>query len=129
MNVMLRKFLRKAAIVAIAFGGYSVWLWHGLGLGFLRVAANALSVIGMVMFVWGLMGLVHNTHALAAFTYSLRYVLHMVRNVRNKDDATNKDVISYVDYVAAMDKRENVAWCMIAAAGFTLLSLLLWLLS
>lgn len=127
MNAKLRKFLKKAVIVTAVSAGYAVWLWHGMGLGFLRVSANALSVVGMVFFVWGLMGLVHNTHALAAFTYSMRYVLHLVRNVRNKDDATNKNVITYVDYVASIEKRENIGWCMIAAGGFTLLSLVFWL--
>lgn len=129
MNYELRKFLKKAVIVTVVSVGYAVWLWHGMGLGFLRVSANALSVVGMVFFVWGLMGLVHNTHALAAFTYSMRYVLHLVRNVRNRDDATNKDVITYVDYVASIEKRHNIGWCMIAGAAFTLLSLVLWLLS
>lgn len=128
MNMQLRKFLKKAVVLSVVSAAYAVWLWKDLELGTVLLSANVLSVVGMSFFVWGLIGLVHNMHALAAFTYSLRYVMHMVRNVRNKDDATNKEVITYVDYVASIEKRENIPWCFLAAAGFTALSIVLWLL-
>lgn len=128
MDIQLRKFLKKAVVLSVASAAYAVWLWKDLALGTVLLSSNVLSVVGMSFFVWGLIGLVHNMHALAALTYSLRYVMHMVRNVRNKDAATGKEVISYVDYVASIEKRENIPWCFLAAAGFTALSVVLWLL-
>ena len=129
MSYSLRKFLKKSTIVTILAVGYSIWLWWGKNLGLLRLAANTLSVVGMVFFVWGLLGLVHNTHAMAAFSYSFRYVVNMVRNLKNRDDATDEEIIEYHEYVASYEKRDNILWCFIAAAGFTVLSLALWFLS
>jgi hypothetical protein len=59
----------------------------------------------------------------------LSYVMNMVRNLKNRDDATDERIIEYHEYVASYDKRDNLLWCFIAAAGFTVLSLALWLLT
>lgn len=129
MSYSFRKFLKKSVVVSSLAAGYALWLWWGKDLGLLRLLANAFSVVGMVFFVWGLLGLVHNTHAMAAFSYSFRYVFNMVRNLKNRDDATDERIIEYHEYVAGYDKRDNVPWCFIAAAGFTVLSLALWFLT
>ncbi len=129
MKEEFRKFLTKSIAIALAAALYAIWLWKDAGLAPVQLAANVISVVGMVFMVWGLIGLVHNAHALAAFTYSFRYVMHIIRNARNKDDVTNKSVITYAEYVETIEKRENVAWCFIAGAIFTAISLVLWLVS
>lgn len=129
MKDSLRKFLTKSVAVALASALYAIWLWKDTELTIIQLAANVLSVVGMVFIVWGLIGLVHNAHALAAFTYSFRYVMHIVRNARNKDDTTNKRVITYAEYVETIEKRDNIPWCFIAGAIFTAISVVLWLIS
>ena len=129
MSYSFRTFLKKSVVVTILSAGYALWLWWDNHLGLLRLLSNPLSVVGMVFFVWGLLGLVHNTHAMAAFSYSFRYVMNMVRNLKNRDDATDERIIEYHEYVASYDTRDNLLWCFIAAAGFTVLSLALWLLT
>ena len=128
MNDTLRKFLKKATIVTVLSAAYALWFWKDAGLSAGLLCANVLSVIGMVFFVWGLLGLVHNTHAMAAFSYSFRYVMNMVRNLKNNDAATDEAIIEYHEYVSSYEKRGNVLWCFAAAAGFTVLSLVLWFL-
>ena len=129
MSYSFRKFLKKSVVVTILSVGYALWLWWEKDLGLLRLASNTLSVVGMVFFIWGLLGLVHNTHAMAAFSYSFRYVMNMVRNLKNRDDATDERIIEYHEYVASYEKRDNILWCFIAAAGFTALSMALWYLA
>ena len=129
MSYKFRKFLKKSVILTVLSICYSLWFWRNDGLAFLRLLANTLSVAGMAFFVWGLINLVHNTHALAAFSYSFRYVVNMVRDLKNRDAATNEPIIEYHEYVSSYEKRENVLWCFVIGAVLTALSLILWYLS
>ena len=129
MSNYLRKFLKKAILITVVSACYALWLWRDAGFGVGRLCANVLSVVGMVFFIYGLIGLVHNTHALAAFSYSFRYVAHMVRNLRNRDAVTGKDIITYPDYVASYTKWKDVHLVFAAAAVFTVLSLVNWALT
>ncbi len=126
MGHTLRKFLKKAAVITLLSAGYALWLWRDSALDRALLTANVLSVVGMVFFVIGLFGLVHNTKALAAFTYSFRFVANMVRNARNRDAATDEEIISYPDYLAQKEKWPTVPLYLLAAALFTGLSLLIW---
>ncbi len=128
MKYELRKFLKKAAVITLLSGGYSIWLWRDSVLPLPLLIANILSVIGMVFLVVGLFGLVHNTKALAAFTYSFRFVANMVRNARNRDAATDEEIISYPDYRDQSEKWPTVPYYLAAAALFIGLSLLIWAL-
>lgn len=128
MSDTLRKFLKKAVVITVLSTVYALWFWKDAGLSAGLLCANVLSVVGMVFFVYGLIGLVHNTHALGAFTYSFRYVVNMVRNARNRDDATDKEIISYPEFVASYVKWPDVHLAFIAAAILIVLSLVLWFL-
>lgn len=128
MSYTFRNFLKKAIVVTVLSAAYALWFWKDAGLGAGLLCANVLSVIGMVFFIWGLLGLVHNTHAMAAFSYSFRYVMNMVRNLKNHDDATDEPIIEYHEYVASYEKRDNVPWCFVVAVAFTAVSLAIWYL-
>lgn len=128
MSYDFRVFLKKSIVVTVLSAAYGLWFWRDAGLSAGLLCANVLSLVGLVFFVWALLGVVHNVHAMAAFSYSFRYVMNMVRNARNRDAATDENIIEYHEYVASYEKRKNVPWCFLAAAAFTALSLILWLI-
>ncbi len=126
MKIEFRKFLKKAAIIILVGGGYSLWLWRDSGLAVPLLLSNVFSVIGMVFLVIGLFGLVHNAKGLASFTYSFRYVANMVRNVRNNDAATNERVPEYFEYRDSVETWGTTPLYLAAAALFIGASLLMW---
>ncbi len=123
MKFELRKFIKKAALITAVSAAYSLWLWKDAGKDFWRLCSDVTSVIGLVFLVIGVFSLVHNLRGLVAFTYSFRYVGNMIRNVRNRDAATDETIPGYVEYRNDVETWKNAPLYLIAAALFTGISL------
>ncbi len=126
MKYQFRNFLKKAVIIILIGSVYSLWFWRDAGLPLVQLLSNGCSVIGMVFLVVGLFALVHDANGLTAFTYSFRFVGNMIRNVRNKDAATDESVPDYVEYRNSVDAWGTGPLYLLAAVLFIGASLLLW---
>lgn len=104
----VKRFWKKAVIITLIGFVYPLWLWKDSDMSAGLLAANVCSVVSLLFFVYGIVGVLHNVHALAAFTYSFRYVAHMVKNARNRDTLTDQEIPSYADYIASYEKWEDV---------------------
>ena len=127
MKGLCRYWKFVCIIVALATG-YSLWLWRNTSMDMVLLISNILSVNALLFLLVGLAGLVHNTHALAIFTYSTRYLAHLIRNLRDRDELTNEPMIGYAEYVKAYTQWSYVSTAFLFFFIFLALSLLVWFL-
>ncbi len=123
MKFELGKFIKRAALIIAIAIAYSLWLWKDSGKDLWRLCSDVTSVIGLVFLVVGVFSLVHNMRGLVAFTYSFRYVGNMIRNVRNRDAATDETIPGYVEYRNEVETWSNAPLYLIAAVLFIGISL------
>lgn len=104
---------------------YSFWLWRDAVMSKL-FAANVLSVIAMLFLVTAIAGVLHNVHAMAAFSYSFRYLSHLFRNLKDRDMLTNEKMMSYADYIQGYRKWKTVPASFFFFFIFISLSMAVW---
>ena len=120
------KYSWKMPCAVIILGAlYSLWLWRDAAMSKLLVA-NVLSVIAMLFLIVAIAGVLHNVHAMAAFSYSFRYLSHLFRNLRDRDMLTNEKMISYADYIKGYTKWKTVPVSILFFFIFMVLSMAVW---
>lgn len=124
----MRSYWKKACLVMILGAAYSLWLWRDADMERTLLLSNVLAVIAMLFFLVALAGVLHNLHALAAFSYGLRYVAHIFRNFRDRDELTGERMISYADYIQTYKRWKSVPLSFSLFGIFLLLSLAVWFL-
>lgn len=123
---VLGQYWKLICIIIALATGYSLWLWRDTSMDTVLLISNVLSVNALLFLLVGLAGLVHNTHALAIFTYSTRYLAHLFRNLRDRDELTNEPMIGYAEYVDSYAKWTYVSAAFVCFFIFLGLSLLVW---
>lgn len=118
---------KMPCIVTAVGAAYSLWLWRDAAMSTLLIS-NILSVIAMLFFMVAIAGILHNIHAMAAFSYSFRYLSHIFRNLRDRDMLTNEKMMSYADYIQGYTKWKSVPVSFAFFFIFLTLSMAVWLI-
>ena len=130
MNLMkeLRRYWKKACTVIALGTVYCLWLWRDVAMEPVLFISNVLAVISLLFLLIALAGVMHNIHALSIFSYSMRYLSHLFRNLRNRDELTGEPMIGYSDYIQSYKKWNTVPVSFLLFFIFISLSLLVWFL-